>query len=477
VTTVPAPLDPAAEPQTVPSSAVLWAILGVILIADMVDLLDSTLTTIAAPSIVRDLGGGALLLKWLGSSYALAMGVLLVVGGRLGDRYGQRRLFLLGLLGFTLASAACGLSLSPGMIIVARLCQGACGALLIPQGMAIMTAAFPRDFMARAFSAFGPALGIAMVGGPPLGGFIITANIAGLGWRPMFLINIVLGGIGCIAAMRVLPELPGDRTTAVDGQGAVFLGGAMLGLMYGLITGSTNGWTLLPIGCMLGALLCFALFCFRQVVAKQPLIKPALLQNRGFTAGLVLGLFYFAVVSGLLYVVSLFLQLGLGRSARGAALDLIPLTLGIIVSSAAGSRLIPTWGRNLIVAGVLLTVAGTTGLLAGVLTGGLQISAWVMEPALLVIGLGMGACFGTLFDAALSAIGPDEAGSAGGSLSAIQQLATCIGSAAITTVFFQVLRSSTYVHAVEISLAVVIGVAALCAGLVRLLPATIRAHH
>jgi EmrB/QacA subfamily drug resistance transporter len=477
MTTANAALAPASEIRTYPPPLVLWAILGVVLIADMMDLLDSTLTNLAAPSIVRDLGGGVSLIKWLGSSYTLAMGVLLVVGGRLGDKYGHRRVFMIGQVGFTLASALCGLSVSPGMIVAARLAQGAFGALLIPQGMAIMTSTFPRDFIAKAFSAFGPALGVAMIGGPPLGGLIINANLAGLGWRPMFLINIVIGCVGCVAAARFLPKHTGDRATDVDGLGAVFLSGAMLGLMYGLIDGSTDGWTVLPITCLVAGLVSFGLFCSRQVTTAQPLIKPTLLRNRGFTAGLLLGLCYFAVVSGLMYVLSLFLQEGLGRSAGGAAVDFVPATLGIVISSIAGAQLIPKLGRTLIFIGVLLTVAGAGGLLAALLAAGMQISSWAIEPAMLVIGLGMGFCFGTLFDAALSAISPDEAGSASGSLSAIQQLAGCIGSAVITTVYFRALPTSSSAHAVVTSLTVVIGIAALCCGLVWLLPAKIRAQH
>ena len=470
-------LNSSSETRVYPRSLVLWAILAVVIVADMMDLLDSTLTNIAAPSIVRDLGGGVSLIKWLGSSYALAMGVLLIVGGRLGDKFGQRRIFLIGQAGFTLASAACGLSVSPSMIVVARLVQGSFGALLIPQGMAILTATFPVAFRAKAFSAYGPALGVAMIGGPPLGGFIINANLAGLGWRPMFLINIVIGSLGFIAALRLLPKLPGDRTIAVDGVGALVLGGMMFGLMYGLIQGSTVGWTVLPVACLVAGLVCFGLFCSRQFSTAQPLIKPTLLKNRSFTAGLLMGLCYFAVVSGLMYVLSLFLQEGLGRSAGAAAIALVPLTLGIILSSVAGAQLIPKLGRTLILIGVLLTIAGAAGFLAAVLAAGMQVSSWAMEPPLLVIGVGMGSCFGTLFDAALSAISVDEAGSASGSLSAIQQLAGCIGSAAITTVYFQTLPSGSAAHAVAISLIVVIGIAALCCGLVWLLPAKIREQH
>src|SRR5664279_2376191 len=224
----------------------MWAVLAVVIIADVMDLLDAAITNIAAPSIVRNLGGGETLIKWLGSSYALALGVLLVIGGRLGDRYGQRRLFLIGIAGFTLASLACGLSVSPAMLITSRLFQGAFGALLIPQGIAIMMAHFTREMMDRAFSMFGPALGLAMVGGPILAGFLIDANIAGTGWRAMFLTNLVLGTVGFAAAVRVLPRDAGDRSVILDGLGAGLLALTMFGLLFGLIEGSSHGWTALP---------------------------------------------------------------------------------------------------------------------------------------------------------------------------------------------------------------------------------------
>lgn len=236
--------------ENVPSRSIMWVTLGLVLVADALDLLDATITTIAAPTIVDDIGGGQSLIKWLTAAYALSLGTLLVVGGRLGDRYGQRRLFLVGLVGFTTASALCGFAGDPTMLILFRALQGAFGALLIPQGMAIMTKTFPRDMLRKAFAAFGPLLGLAAVGGPVLAGFIIDADLAGLSWRPIFLINIVIGSLCLIVAIRVLPHDKGDPAVKVDLIGSLFLGVAMLGLLYGLIDGSSEGWTSLPIACL-----------------------------------------------------------------------------------------------------------------------------------------------------------------------------------------------------------------------------------
>lgn len=451
-----------------PPARTRWAILGVVLAADVLDLLDGTITNIAAPAIAHDLGGGSALVQWLGASYALALGVLLVLGGRLGDRYGRRRLFLTGLAGFTAASVACGLAPTPQTLVAARLAQGAFGALVIPQGFGILGATWPRNEIGKAYSLFGPVMGLSAVGGPILAGLLIDADPAGLGWRSMFLINIVLGGAALLAAARLLPHDTGDRATGVDVPGSALLGATMLALLTGLIEGSAHGWTAFPVLLLVAGLGFFAAFCHRQRTAPSPLIKPSLLHNRGFTSGLLLGIVFFAAVSGLLYVVSLFLQLGLGRSPAGAALALMPLSAGIVIASIAGYRLIARLGRRLVLAGLLVTLAGTAHLLALVAVSGTETGSWALVPPLLVIGLGMGACFGSVYDVTVGDIAPEEAGSAGGSLGAVQQLANAIGAAAVTTVYFR--SGGGEAHATVVSLTVVAAITLLCCPLVRLLP-------
>lgn len=462
--------DVTPSPARSLSTRSMWAILVVVLIADALDLLDATITNIAAPTIVGDIGGGPALIKWLGSAYALSLGTLLVVGGRLGDKFGQRRLFLIGMTGFTLASATAGLALNPTMMIVARLLQGAFGALLIPQGMAIMTKNFSRAMLTKAFGAFGPMLGIASLGGPVLAGFIINANIAGLSWRPMFLINIVLGGIGLLVALRVLPHDYGDTSTEIDTLGSMLLGVAMVGLLFGLIAGSTDGWTATPIACLAGGLAAFALFAWRQVSATEPLLKPSLLANRGFTSGLAMGLAFFAAVNGASYVLSLFLQQGLGYSAGRTSVAVLPMTVGIIAASGAGMALIQRLGRTLLLIGLLVTMAGAGWMLAVVASHGVDVGEWSIIGPIFVIGLGMGTCFGIVFDIALGDVDPDEAGSASGALSAVQQLAAGVGSAAVTSVYFAGLAAHGVQHAMLLSLWVVLGIAVVCTVIVPLMP-------
>lgn len=459
----------ADAPASDVSAVTLWMTLLVVLVADGLDLIDATITNVAAPSVVADLGGGETLVKWLGAAYALALGSLLVVGGRLGDRWGQRRVFLVGLGGFVLASVAAGLAPSPATLIVARAVQGGFGALLIPQGMAIMTRTFPREALGKAFAAFGPMLGIFAVGGPLLGGFIIDADIFGLGWRPIFLINIVLGGVGLALAIRFLPDVEADRSATIDLWGSLLLALAMFGLIYGLIAGSTDGWTGLPVVSLFTAAALFAAFARRQVTTLEPLIKPSLLRNRGFTSGLLAGLFVFAAFNGLAYVLSLYFQLGLGYTPTHASLSLLPLTLGIIIAAGASMALISRMGRFLVLAGLILLVVGAAALLLVVRTSGPDPTWSDLALATLVIGLGAGACFSSIFDTALGDVAHDEAGAASGSLSAMQQIAAGLGSAVVTSVYFGTVDSGQ-VHAMTVSLISVLGVCALCLLTLPLLP-------
>ncbi|QDQ15732.1 MFS transporter [Streptomyces spectabilis] len=435
-TTVTAPPAPAG----VLPPARRRAVLAVVLAAEVLDLIDATVTNLAAPTITASLGGGPALIQWLGASYALALGVLLVVGGRLGDKYGRRRVFLTGLAGFTVASVACGLATGPAPLVAARLVQGAFGALLIPQGFGILGAVFPRDQIGKAFSAFGPVLGLSAVGGPILAAVLIDTDPLGLGWRAMFLINIVLGGAALFAAHRLLPRDTGDRATVIDTVGSVLLAGAMASLLFGLIDGPAHGW------------------------------RPAAWAALGASA------VFFAAVAGLLYVVSLFLQGGLGYSPlRTALVGSAPVAAGIVVASIACHRLIGRLGRTLILIGLATTLTGALGLWAAVHTWATGTGPAVIVLAAVVIGLGMGTCFGTVYDITLGDVTPDEAGSGSGSLSAVQQLANALGIAAVTTVYLHTPHRPA--EAMTTSLLVVAAITLACCGLVRLLPRRPQPQH
>jgi MFS family permease len=375
--------------------------------------------------------------------------------------------------GFTVASAVAGLSPDPTLLIAARVAQGAFGALLIPQGMAIMAKAFDRDMLGKAFGLFGPVLGLSSVGGPVLAGFIIGADLFGLSWRPIFLVNIVLGTVGLVLAARILPrDDDGDRSIVVDGWGSGLLAVTMTGLLYGLIEGSTSGWGAVAVASIAVGVLFFIAFAYRQRTATHPLITPSLLRNRGFTSGLLVCLVAVAAGSGLLFVLSLFVQEGLHAGPREAALGLLPLTVGIVAAGfAAMGGLVARLGRRLVFIGLAVDLVGCGWVLALVVRSGTNVGLWTLAPALFVIGVGISLSFAAIPTVALGDAKPDEAGSASGSFSSIQQLASAIGSAAVTTVFFQAATSGLD-HAMTVSLVVVLAVTALSVPVVALMPRT-----
>jgi hypothetical protein len=244
----------------------------------------------------------------------------------------------------------------------------------------------------------------------------------------------------------------------------------MLGLLYGLIEGSTNGWRAIPIGSIVVGVLFFAAFAYRQRTATHPLIVPSLLKSRGFTSGLVVGLIAFAAGTGLIFVLSLFMQEGLHASPRTASFNMVPLTAGLIISTfAAMGGLVTKLGRKLVFIGLAVSLVGSGWVLALVDHSGIHVGLWALAPAFLVIGVGTGLCFTTIPTVALGDAKPEEAGSASGSLGSMQQLSTAIGSAAVTSVFFGA-AGSGMAHAMKITLIVILAATALSIPFVSLMP-------
>jgi predicted MFS family arabinose efflux permease len=272
-------------------------------------------------------------------------------------------------------------------------------------------------------------------------------------------------------AVKILPrDNDADRSTVVDGWASGLLGVSMLGLLYGLIEGSTNGWGVIPIASIVVGVLCFAAFAHRQRTATHPLIKPSLMKNRGFTSGLLVCLVAVAAGTGLLFVLSLFLQEGLHVSPRDTSLALLPLTLGLVAAGfAAMGGLVAKLGRQLVFIGLTVDLVGCGWVLALVAHSGTNLSLWTLAPAFFVIGVGIGLSFATIPTVALGDAKPDEAGSASGSFSSIQQLASAIGSAAVTSIFFQATTSGLD-HAMKASLIIVLAVTALSLPIVALMP-------
>ena len=225
-----------------------WMVMAVVIVADVMDLLDATIANLAGPSIRADLGGSARTLQWVLAAYTMSFAVGLVISARAGDLVGRRRMFIIGMAGFTLASLLCGLAPTAGALIAFRVLQGAFGAVMIPQGLAMVKQSFHPDDLQKAFIPFGPIMGLAAVLGPILAGFLIDADLFGTGWRMIFLINIPVGVVGTVLAIRYLPDLPRDREKKLDVVGSLLLTVASALLIYPLVQGREHDW---PVWCFL----------------------------------------------------------------------------------------------------------------------------------------------------------------------------------------------------------------------------------
>src|SRR4051812_27450392 len=437
-------LDPplAARRAAAPYALRWWA-LAVILAAECMDLLDGTILNVAMPSIRDDLGGSYSAIQWIIAAYALAFAVGLITGGRLGDVYGRRQMFLLGTAGFTLASGLCALAPSVDVLIGCRVLQGAAAAIMIPQGLGLIRAMFPREELPAAFGVFGPVIGLSAVLGPILGGYLVHPDLLGTGWRAVFLVNLPLGLAALAGAARLLPEARSPHPARVDGTGTLLAGGAMLLLVYPLVQGRDLDWPGWIFGLLVAAVPVLCLFVWqqrrRERTGRSPLVTSSLFRKRAFVAGVAVIMLFFAGMIGLMLTFMLYLQLGLGYSALHAGLTLAPWSLGTAVGAGlAGAVLVPRFGRHVIHAGLVVMAAGVAEL---ALASSRDASSWSLTPGLALAGIGMGLTLAPVFDVVLAGVEDHELGSASGLVNALQQLGGGLGIAIMGTLFFSLATS------------------------------------
>lgn len=458
-----------------------WLALVAVLTAEIMDLLDATVVGIAAPSIRAELGGDGTTIQWVAAGYTLAFAVGLITGGRLGDLYGRRRMFLIGLVGFIAASTLCGLALSPGMLIASRVAQGLFGAVLVPQGFGIIKSIFlPRE-LGAAFGAFGPAIGLATVGGPILAGALIAWDLGGAGWRTIFLINVPIG-IACLAlAWRVLPESRSADGPRPDPVGMLLVSTGLVLLVFPLVQGRELGWPAWVFAMMTASVAVLMLFGMHQVrrsrVGRSPLVEPALFASRAFSGGLVVGLIFFAGMTGLIFALGLYLQLGLGFSALDAGLTQVPWALGTTIGAVvSGAGLGRRFGRPVLQVGAVVMAAGVGGLLLGLGWTDGVVTGWQLAPGLLVCGFGMGLLITLFFDIVLAGVELPMVGSASGVLNAVHQLGGAAGVAVLGTVFFGLFDGGDAPGAISTVLWMAMALVLLTAVLAFLLPRYARAE-
>jgi EmrB/QacA subfamily drug resistance transporter len=444
--TPPVGATPAAAPNRL-----RWLVFAVVIAANIMDLLDATIVNVAGPSIRAALGGSASTLQWLPAGYTLAFAVFLITGARLGDMFGRRRLFLIGSAGFTLMSAACAAAPSMEVLIAFRVLQGSFGALMIPQGFGMLKEVFPEEEMTKVFGAFGPMMGLSILAAPILAGALVEANLWGIGWRLVFLINVPIGIAAFAGAVRVLPRTVAHPGIRLDTGGMALIGVALTAIIYPLIQGRTDGWPAWTfVSLATGGVLLGVFVLWERHRHGDPLIEPGLLANRTYTSGILVALAFFGAFGGLLLCVSLFAQLGEHFSPIHAGLTLMAMVVGMIAGMGAGFALVGRLGRHLLHVGVAVVAAGAVTL-ALTMAGHQAASSWDLAPSLFMIGFGAGASIGQLFDFILAGVSMDQVGSASGVLEAVQQLSSALGVAVLGTIFFSAFAGHLPTHALAIT--------------------------
>lgn len=410
----------------------------VVLVGSFMDLLDATIVTVAAPAIRADLGATDAQLQWTIAAYTLALGAGLVTGGRLGDRYGRRRMFLLGLAGFMTASALCALATGPQTLIGMRVVQGLTAGLMVPQVFGILRSSFAPAERAAAFGAYGAVQGLASVAGPLLGGLLVDADPAGLGWRTIFWVNVPVSIVALIVGLRALPESRAGGTARLDVAGALLAAGGIVLVLLPLIQGTQWGWPWWGHLIVLAGLATLGLFLAyeRRLAGRggEPVFDPALLRVRAFAAGLLASTLFFGGLGAYFLVLSVYLQAGTGRSAWETGLVILPFAIGSIVTSGVGVALAARAGRTLLVAGSLVTALSHALLWFLVRDG--DPGYWLLALPLLVGGLGLGLAAPILVNVVLAGVPGRNAGAAGGVLSTVNQIGGAIGIAVLGTAFF-----------------------------------------
>ena len=447
-----------------------WVVAAVVLAANTMDLLDATIVNIAGPSIRHDLGGGVSVIQWFSAAYTLTFAVLLIAGARLGDMFGRRRMFLLGLVGFTLFSAACAASQSVGMLIAFHALQGGFGALMIPQGFGLLKEMFDDEELGTVTRLFGPSTGFAMLGAPILAGALIDANLWNSGWRLVFLINVPIGLLAIPFAFRSLPRGVTHPGLTLDGAGVVLIGLSLVAIIFPLIQGQTAGWPLwmfAVIAC--GAVLLVLFVRHERRRGDNALIEPSLFTNRMYLSGVAVMVALFGAFGGLLLCVSLYGQLGEGWSPIHAGLTLTPLVVGLIVGMFVSGALVKKLGRHLLHIGIVSIAVGVT-VMALMLSGRHSASTGDLVPGLLFVGAGVGTVLGQIIQFVIAAVSMNEVGSASGVMEASQQLSTSLGVAVLGTIFLAVFTSHPATEALRVTAWICLAPLAAAFALVFLLP-------
>jgi EmrB/QacA subfamily drug resistance transporter len=420
-----------------------WLVLVIILTAVFMQLLDTTITMVGVPSIQNSLHSSFGEIQLVVAGYMLAFACVLVTGGRLGDTYGRKRMFLCGMLGFTAASAICGAAPSAVTLIVARVVQGMCSGLMFPQVLGIIQVVFSKAQRTRAIGFYGATIGLATILGPVTGGSLIDLNIAGIGWRAIFFVNVPIGLAALALGSAMIPESRSGVVRRIDLPGAALLGAGLFLLVLPLVIGRDEGWPAWSLACVAVSPAVLAAFAAYERARTRrdagPLIDTTLFRQRPFSLGLVACLVFFTGVPSFFMVLLLTLQEGLGYSAVKAGAVTLGFAAALALGSARSAAVTKRLGTRVLVVGCALMIVGQLAVIGVMFWVGTGLRGWQLLVPMFVAGAGGGFFIAPVTNVVLAGIRSADAGSASGALATAQQVGAALGIAAVGVIFFGLL--------------------------------------
>ncbi|MFZ0664416.1 MAG: MFS transporter [Acidimicrobiales bacterium] len=448
--------------------------IAVLLLGFSLSVTDFFIVNVALPTIGRNLHTSDSILELVVAAYGITYAVLLVLGGRLGDVIGRRRLFMGGMTAFTVTSLACAIAPSIGVLLIGRALQGASAAMMVPQVLASIQARTTGEQRAKAVGMYGATAGLSMVIGQVLGGTITWLNVAGTGWRGIFMVNVPIGIAGLVIARHAMPDSKSDLPPRIDVRGTLMLALTLLAVLVPLTEGKSLGWPVWSWVVLAGAIPLGAEFVrFERSLERkghQPLVPPSLVAHPSMRRGLGLAIPFFASFGGFMFLYAVVSQTYLGLSALTAGATLVPLAGSFCIASLTTTRLVASFGSRVIQFGGAVQALGYGGLMVLVASEWPHPSVWQAVPVLLVAGFGQGLVVSPLFRTILADVPADRAGAGAGVLTTGQQTALALGVAVIGSVFSGLISPLGVRGSVVTVLALVVAVALIVSMSARRLP-------
>ena len=416
--------------------------ISAVFLAAFLDLTDNTSVSVAFPSIAGSLGASHAVLQWVSIGNTLALGAGLALGGQLGDQYGRRKMFLIGVAGYIVTTVLCAVAPTGMALAIFRFIQGLVGSLMIPQIFGIIKASVPEAKQPAVFGMYGIVLSLAAIAGPLLGGVLVSWNAFHLSWRLVFFFNVPIAVVAFVLGYLYIPESLASVRQGINVLGAIVVAVATTLVLLPLSLMSTSGW---PAWGFPALVLAAALYAFLYVSGMRK-FRDQNVRLRQFSLGMAASLLFFSVVGALFLILSLYVAQTSQRSAWGIALVMLPYAVGSVLTSGVSTAAEARHGRALCVLGAALS-AGFTAAFAGLLHINPQPAYWQYAVVLLIGGMGVGLCAPILINLILSAVPHDLAGSASGLLNTCSQIGAAAGIAVFVTWYFDGTDSSSFISA------------------------------